>query len=92
VIVRISTEDQYELDDAHSERLNELDNAVVAAVDGGDQSAFRARFDELLALVRDEGTVLGEDDLRESEVILPPPDVTLEEAAAEFTGDGLIPG
>ena len=27
-----------------------------------------------------------------SDVILPPPDVTLEEAKAEFSGEGLIPG
>jgi hypothetical protein len=27
-----------------------------------------------------------------SDVILPPPDVSLEEAKAEFTGEGLSPG
>ena len=27
-----------------------------------------------------------------SDVILPPPDVSLEEAKAEFSGEGLIPG
>ncbi len=32
------------------------------------------------------------DDLRDSEVILPPPDLTMEEAAEEFSGEGLIPG
>jgi hypothetical protein len=42
--------------------------------------------------VRDKGQVVDGDDLRESEVILPPPDLTLEEAAEEFSGEGLIPG
>jgi hypothetical protein len=30
-------------------------------------------------------------DLRESDLIVPPPDLTLAEAEEEFTGDGLLP-
>ncbi|HEY8866624.1 MAG TPA: hypothetical protein VIM22_06800 [Solirubrobacteraceae bacterium] len=92
MIVRIATEDQYELDDSHKDRLNELDNAVVAAVESGDEEQFHARLGALIALIREQGTVIGDDDLRESEVIVPPADVTLEEAAEDFTGEGLIPG
>jgi hypothetical protein len=33
-----------------------------------------------------------EDHLGASEMILPPPDVSLEEATAEFQAEGLIPG
>ena len=32
-----------------------------------------------------------EDELEGSDVILPPSDTTLQEAAADFTGEGLIP-
>jgi hypothetical protein len=32
-----------------------------------------------------------DDELVVSEVIIPPPDLTFEEARAEFTGEGLIP-
>ena len=92
MIVRISTEDQFELDDSHAERLNELDNAIVDAVNAGSQETFRRLFDEMLSLVRDKGRVLDGDELTESEVILPPPDITLEEAGREFSGEGLIPG
>jgi hypothetical protein len=91
VIVRIATEDQYRLPDADAERLNELDNQAVAAVDAGDEDRFHAVFEEMLQLVRSDGHKLGEDELEESDVILPPPDTTLTEAAHEFTGDGLIP-
>ena len=48
-------------------------------------------FAELLGLVRG-GERLDEAHLGPSDVILPPPDTSLEEAAAEFTGEGLIPG
>ena len=34
---------------------------------------------------------LAEDELVESDVIMPPRDVTFQEAKAEFTGVGLIP-
>jgi hypothetical protein len=92
VIVRISTEGQYELDDGQAPRLNELDNAVVDAVGAGNQDTFRQLFDEMLELVRSQGRMLDDDDLRDSEVIIPPPDLTLAEAGEEFSGDGLIPG
>ena len=91
MIARISTEGQYRLSDGDAQRLNELDNDVVAAVDGGDEARFRSLFEEMLALVRG-GEALEDDDLSGSDVILPPPDTSLEEAAAEFSGEGLIPG
>jgi len=92
VIVRIATEGQYRLDDDSAEKLNELDNAVVTAVESGDAAKFKAAFDALIAFVHDNGTELDDDALDESDVIVPPGDTTLEEATAEFTGDGLIPG
>jgi hypothetical protein len=91
VIVRISTEDQYRLPDADAERLNELDNQAVAAVESEDEDRFHEIFEEMLNLVRTDGHRLGEDELEESDVILPPPDLSFTEAHLEFSGDGLIP-
>jgi hypothetical protein len=92
VIVRIATEGQFKLDDDSAEKLNELDNAVVTAIETGDKAKFKEAFDALIAFVHDNGTELDDDALEESDVIVPPGDTTLEEAATEFTGDGLIPG
>jgi hypothetical protein len=91
VIVRIATENQYRLPDDVAERLNELDNEAVSAVESGDEEGFRRLFDQILDLVRSEGHLLGDDELEGSDVIIPPPDLTFEEARGEFTGDGLIP-
>jgi hypothetical protein len=91
VIVRIATEDQYRLPDEDAARLNELDNEAVAAAEAGDEARFHALFDEMLALVRRDGHKLEDDDLEESDVILPPPDTSFDEARHDFTGDGLIP-
>ena len=92
MIVRIATEGQFRLPDDQSDRLNQLDNDVVAAVEAGDEDRFRQLFDEMIELVRSQGEDLGDDELVESEVILPPPDTSLDDAREEFTGEGLIPG
>ena len=91
MIVRIAGEGQFKLPDEDLDRLNKLDNAAVEAVEAGDEDRFTQLFQEMLDLVRRDGTPLGDDELEESDVILPPPDTTLTEAAHEFTGDGLIP-
>jgi hypothetical protein len=91
VIVRIATEDQYRLPDDDAQRLNELDNQAVAAVEADDEDAFHAVFEAMIELVRRDGHKLGDDELEESDVILPPPDTSFLEAANEFTGEGLIP-
>jgi hypothetical protein len=91
VIVRIATEDQYRLPDEDAARLNDLDNQAVAAVESGDEDRFHEVFESMLQLVRRDGQLLGDDELEESDVILPPPDLTFVEAGAEFTGEGLIP-
>ena len=91
MIVRIATDQQYRLPDEEAQRLNELDNAAVQAVEAGDEARFDEVFAQMLDLVRREGEPLPEDELEESDVILPPPDLSFAEAAGEFTGEGLIP-
>jgi hypothetical protein len=91
VIVRISGEGQFKLPDEDAERLNGLDNEAVAAVEAGDESKFQELFDQMLQVVANDGEEVPDDELVESDVILPPRDVSFEEAAGEFTGEGLIP-
>jgi hypothetical protein len=92
MIVRISTEGQYELSDGAVDRLNKLDNDAVVAVDASDEPRFRELFGQMLELIRAEGRKLDGDELRGSDIILPPPDTSLEDARSEFSGEGLIPG
>ncbi len=91
MIVRISGEGQWRLPDADAARLNELDNEAVAAVEAGDEARFQGLWAQMLALVAQDGNALDEDELVESDVILPPRDISIEEAKADFTGEGLIP-
>ena len=91
MIVRISGEGQFRLPDEDSDRLNELDNRAVSAVEEGDETGFQELWSQMLELVASDGNAVPQDELVESDVILPPRDVTFEEAKAEFSGEGLIP-
>jgi PspAA-like protein len=91
VIVRIASEGQFKMPEEAVNRLNDLDNQAVAAVEAGDEPQFHDLWGKMLELVRSEGQPVDDDELVGSDVILPPADTTFQEAAAEFTGEGLIP-
>ena len=92
MIVRIATEGQYELTESDAEVLAELDNQAVVACESGDEEQFKQSFNKLIEFVRGNGQRVADDVLEPSDVIIPPPDVSFEEARAEFSGEGLIPG
>ena len=92
MIVRIMGEGQFEVPDSLVDRLNELDNAVLAALDTADEADFRVSLAALLAAVRAGGTPVGHDELVPSEAQLPYEDATVDEVRALLKHDGLIPG
>ncbi len=92
MIVRISLEGQYRVDDALLDRLNAIDNEIVDIIANGDEEAFREKFHAMLELVRQNGELVPPEEIIPSDLVLPPPDLTLDEARAFFTGEGVIPG
>jgi hypothetical protein len=92
VIVRLMGGDgQYRVDDSLLERLNELDEQAVAALERNDEPDLDARLDEMAELVRSQGEQLAEDDLSASDIVIPPSDLTLEETRRLLSDEGLIP-
>ena len=91
-VVRIATDAQYRLPDSDLDRLNELDNQAQVAVDANDEGSFQVLLAQMVELVRTDGEALADDELIESEIILPWPDSTIAEVREAFTGEGLIPG
>ena len=91
MIVRISGEGQFNLPDEDADRLNELDNRAVNAVEQGDETGFKELWSQMLEIVASDGNAVDDEELVESDVILPPRDISFEEAKGEFSGDGLIP-
>ncbi len=91
MIIRILTEGQYNLPGAFIDDLNELDNKLVEVVEREDRESFGPALKALLDLVRDNGTPVPVEELIESDLVLPEPDITLKEAEELFVGEGLVP-
>jgi hypothetical protein len=91
MIVRIMGDGQYRLDDSLAPHLAELDAATEDAFTAGDQQALHASLASLAAAVKLNGERLPDGSLEESDSIVPPVDLTLEEAHKLMHGEGLVP-
>ncbi len=91
MIVRVMGEGQYRLDDNVMERLSELDDQAVAAMERDDEVELDRFLEEMADLVRREGSRLPDEDLSPSDAVIPPSDLTLEETRELFSEQGLIP-
>jgi PspAA-like protein len=91
LIVRLMGEGQWRVDDSVSARLNELDEEVSKAVEAGDEAALWHGLQALAEAVRSRGEKLDDADLTPSDAIIPPEDLSLDEARELLEGEGLIP-
>lgn len=91
MIIRIVNEGQYEVSDDLLDELNELDNEIVELLESGDETTFRDVLRRFISTIRGNGTPLDPDIITESDLIVPPDDLTLSEAVRIFSGEGLIP-
>ena len=92
MIVRILGEGQFDVPDDALPRLNEADDALVAAIDAGDDAAFHRCLADLHAAVHAAGTALPADHLGPSDLALPSHDATLAEVRDMLGDEGLVPG
>jgi hypothetical protein len=92
MIVRILGEGQFEVADTAADELNDLDASLEAAVNSGDEQAFRSALGALVSRIRVLGTPLPVDALEPSALILPDADATMDSVRELLRGDGLIPG
>lgn len=91
MIVRLMGEGQFRVDDGELARLDQLDNAATEALQSEDEAGFRSKLEALHSAVRELGDPLDAADLSASDLIVPPADLSLEEARELFSGEGLIP-
>ena len=93
MIVRILSEGQWRIESDGRAELNYLDDAIEAAVKAGDQSQLAEALRQLHDKVRAIGREVPDDELADSDLILPDVDATLEEVRHLLSGsdDGLIP-
>ena len=91
MIVRVLGEGQFEVDEEVAKGLNDLDEQAERALEAGDQKHFSELLERMAEAVRTNGSRVPDEDLSPSEAIIPPEDLTLDEARELFEGDGLIP-
>jgi hypothetical protein len=84
-------EGQFEVDEEVAKGLNDLDEQAEKALEAGDQERLSELLGRMTEAVKTNGARLADDDLSPSEGIIPPEDLTLEEARELFEGEGLIP-
>ena len=92
MIVRLLGEGQFRVDDALIDRLNELDDEIAHAVESGDEQALWSGLQALADEVRSNGARLSDEELTPSDAIIPPEDLSLDEARELLSDDGFIPG
>lgn len=82
MIIRILGDGQYEMGDSLSPAFDDLDNALVAHVEAGDEAAYQRDLAGLIDLVRSTGAELPADEVVASDLVLPNPSASLEEVRA----------
>ena len=92
MIIRIMGEGQFRVDDSHLTELNTLDDKLGDSIDSGDDDMFRAALVDLLAAVRRVASPVPDDELVDSDLVLPYAEAHVDEVKELLTGDGLIPG
>jgi hypothetical protein len=91
MIVRLMNEGQYRIDDGLRERLNEIDERAVKALENSNEDELDMLLQRMWDLVQADGERLADDELVASDLVIPPADLTLDETRKLFSDDGLIP-
>lgn len=92
MIVRIMGEGQYRVSSALLDDLNLIDDRIVEDVAKEDEAGYRVDLSRLIQAIKEKGEPVSPEEILESDVIVPPEDLTLAEAEKVFRGSGLIEG
>jgi hypothetical protein len=90
MIVRISGYGQYELDDNGTHRLEELDAKLTSALHASQEEEFHRQLHSIVTFIRETGKELPHETVVPSDIIVPPEDVSMEEAQRFFTDEGML--
>ncbi len=90
MIIRIMGEGQFRFDESHLGDLNRIDNQIVDHVKKGNQDGYRNDLARMIATVKELGDLVSDEEVIPSDIIVPPADLSFEEAKEIFCNDGLI--
>jgi hypothetical protein len=92
MIIRILNENQYIVPSVYLDEINKIDNEIVYCIAKEDREGFRERYARMIEIVRKNGVPMDPGTIKESDLIMPPADISFDEALSIFIGEGLIPG
>lgn len=92
MIIRVMGEGQYRVDSALFDTLNTIDNRIVEEVQTGNRQEYERSLAELIGCIQREGQRIADTELVESDIIVPPADMTIAEARDVFKGTGIFEG
>ena len=92
MIIRILGEGQFRLDDNLLDRVNKIDNKIVKHVSQGNKAEFARDLANLISTVKELAEPLDPVEIIPSDLIIPPSDLSFEEAKQVFCDEGLIKG
>lgn len=90
MIIRIMGEGQYRAPEALCDELNQIDNRIVDLVNEGKVEEFRSELARLISQIKERGEPIKAEEILESDIIVPPEDLSFEEAKNVFKGSGIF--
>ncbi len=90
MIIRIMGEGQYKTPEALCDELNQIDNRIVDLVEEGKTEEFRNELAKLISEIKEKGEPVEAEEILKSDIIVPPGDLSLEEAKSIFKGTGIF--
>jgi hypothetical protein len=105
IIVRVSGQGQFKVNKETMNKINEIDNEIVDMIENSNSSSsssssrnktqqekeFRGKMDQLVKLITVEGKRLDDKEIKQSNIIVPDPDISIEQAKKIFKDEGIIP-
>lgn len=90
MIIRIMGEGQYRAPEALCDELNQIDNRIVDLVNEGKVEEFQSELARLISQIKERGEPIKAEEILESDIIVPPEDLSFEEAKNVFKGSGIF--
>lgn len=91
MIIRILNENQYIVPSIYLDEINVIDNEIVRCIASSDVDGFKKNYSEMIELIRKNGIPVEAEIIKESDLIVPPADISFDEARKIFIGEGLVP-
>lgn len=101
IIVRVSGQGQFKVNREILDRINGIDNSIVNLLENTDtdvddnsikvkQKELKEKVIEIINLIRTNGMPLDDKEIIQSQIMIPNPDISVDEAKRIFRGEGII--